>query len=332
MPSDHKSDYRDPYYIAERLRSLPHKNWWNFDAHWLGLRLRTRLRFHLSKSLVREKNHYQLFLFLAHSAYTQAKPFFTPLGQLSQTLLNKPELLDELLALPDNALAVRLVELSNDSLPDPEQTAIRLKQALSNSFPIPEELEPPLQEALHGLSHIIHSLQEQIRQLDTQIHKLSQSHYPEVAWLQSIPGVGPVFASGIAAEIGGLDRFITPLKWDKRSKTYRPRTLRNVEDAVAKFAGLWWPQFASGQFNAEERHLSKRGNAYLRYYLIQAADHMRQLIPSYARFYARKFAQVTKHQHKRALVLTGRKAVGLFVGLLHRRETYRPEEVPNLLP
>jgi len=332
MPSDHKSDYRDPYYIAERLRSLPNKNWWHFDAHWLGLRLRTRLRFHLSKSLVREKNHYQLFLFLAHSAYTQAKPFFTPLGQLSQTLLNKPELLDELLALPDNALAVRLVELSNDSLPDPEQTAIRLKQALSNSFPIPEELEPPLQEALHGLSHIIHSLQEQIRQLDTQIHKLSQSHYPEVAWLQSIPGVGPVFASGIAAEIGGLDRFITPLKWDKRSKTYRPRTLRNVEDAVAKFAGLWWPQFASGQFNAEERHLSKRGNAYLRYYLIQAADHMRQLIPSYARFYARKFAQVTKHQHKRALVLTGRKAVGLFVGLLHRRETYRPEEVPNLLP
>jgi len=332
MPADHKSDYRDPYYIAERMRSLPHKNWWSFDAHWLGLRLRTRLRFHLTKSLVREKNHYQLFLFLAHSAYTQVKPFSTPFGQLSQTLLNQPDLLEELQQLPDSALAARLAELGGGSLPDPEQAAVRLKQALANSFPLPETLEPALREALHGLSCVIQTIQEQIQHLDAQIHHIAQSGYPEVAWLQSVPGVGPVFASGIAAEIAGLQRFTTPLKWDKRSKSYRPRTLRDVEDAVAKFAGLWWPQYASGQFSAEERPLSKHGNAYLRYYLIQAADHMRQLIPSYARFYARKYAQVTKHQHKRALVLTGRKAVGLFVGLLHRQEVYRPEEDMVLLP
>jgi len=44
------------------------------------------------------------------------------------------------------------------------------------------------------------------------------------------------------------------------------------------------------------------------------------------RFYDRKYLEVNKHQHKRALVLTARKSVGLFVGLLHRNEAYRSEE------
>lgn len=327
LPSDHKSDYRDPYYIGERLRSLPRKTWWNFDDHWLALRFLTRLRFHLTHSLVREKNHYQLFLFLAYSAYTQAKPFSNPFGQLSQFLLNQPDLLEDLGELPEPDLAARLDELSNYSLPDPKQAAARLKQVLQESFPLPETLDPPLRAALSSLSHLIAELQQQIQLLDAQIHTLTQQDYPEVAWLQSVPGVGPVYASGIAAEIAGIQRFLAPLKWDKHLKSYRKRTQREVEDAVAKFAGLWWPQHASGQFEAQERPLSKRGNAYLRYYLIQAADHMRLSIPSYARFYERKYAQVTKHQHKRAAVLTGRKAVGLFVGLLHHQENYRPEEV-----
>lgn len=327
LPPDHKTDVRDPYYIAERLRSLPNKTWWSFDPHWLALRLQTRLRFHLAKSLTREKNHYQLFLFLAHSAYAQAKPFADPFGQLSQYLLNQPVLLDELGQLPLEDLIVRLNELSMGRLPAPDQVAERLKLAHQDSYPLPKHLNPPLQHALLSLAQVIETLRAQIKQLDAQIQNMVRSDYPEIGFLQSVPGVGPVFASGIAAEIAGLERFLSPPTWDTRLQAYRPRNLRNVEDAVAKFAGLWWPQLASGQFSADERPLSKRGNAYLRYYLIQAADHMRQSIPSYSRYYARKYAQVTKHQHKRALVLTARKAVALFVGLLHRQECYRPEEV-----
>lgn len=326
LPADHKSDGADPYYIAERMRSLPNKTWWQFDGRWLALRLQTRLHCHLSHSLVREKSYYQLILFLAYSAYTQVEPFSDVFGRLSQTLLDEDNLLDELSQLPTPDLAERLAQLSTHHLTDPLQTAIRLKQAVQDSFPVPEELDPPLQDALHRLGLVIQSLQEQIRGLDTHIRTLAQDNFPEVAWLQSVPGVGPVFASGIAAEIAGLQRFLSPLKWDNRRKAYRQRTQREVEDALAKFAGLWWPQFASGAFSAEERPLSKRGNAYLRYYLIQAADHMRRDLPSYSQYYARKYAEVTKHQHKRALVLTARKAVGLFVGLLHHHETFRPEE------
>jgi len=327
MPPDHKSDSSDPYYIAERLRSLPGKYWWQFDEHWLALRIRTRLHAHLSKSLVREKSYYQIFLFLSHSAYTQAEPFSDIFGVLSQTLLDQPELLVELEQLPNPDLAARLDELSLHHLRDPLQTATHLKQALEESFPVPANLQPALQDTLHRLSLIIQTLQEQIQTLDAEIRTLAQNNYPEVAYLQSVPGVGPISASGIAPEIAGLQRFEDPLKWDNRRNAYRPRTLREVEDAVAKFAGLWWPQNASGQFVAEDRPLSKRSNAYLRYYLILAADHMRRDIPSYSQFYLRKYAQATKHHHKRALALTARKAVGLFVELLHHHEDFRPEEL-----
>lgn len=163
--------------------------------------------------------------------------------------------------------------------------------------------------------------------VEKEITALIKNDYPEVAWLHSIPGIGLIFASGIAAEIGNLQRFSERLRWDKKRKCYHRRSARHVEDAVAKFAGLWWPENASGDFVAEEKPLSKRGNAYLHYYILQAADRMRLFIPSYSAYYSKKFNQATKHHHKRAVVLTGRKAVGLIVGLLHRHEFYRPEEV-----
>ena len=138
--------------------------------------------------------------------------------------------------------------------------------------------------------------------------------------------MGPVFSSGIGAEIGAIQRFLQGTKWDKRRKRYRPRNLRDAEDAVAKIAGLWWPRSGSGDFEAEDRRMAKSGNRYLRYYVIQGADRMRHNMSDYAAFYARKYREATKHQHKRALVLTARKSVGLVVGLLHRNEPYRSKE------
>jgi transposase len=328
FPPDHKSDKRDPFYVAERIRTLPQPNWWEYDPHWMRLRLLTRLRFHFSHSLAREKNHYQLFLFLAYSAYNRLKPFSDTFGHFSQALLARPDLLEDWRALSMADLTDQLLDFAPQRLKDPDQVAAKLYQALHESYPIPEDLDRPLQSGLRHLGQTIDLLEQQVQELDGEIHTLlEQQPYPEVAWLDSIPGLGQVFASGIAAEIAGIQRFAAPLKRDKKPHTYRRRNARDIEDAVAKFAGLWWPENASGQFQAEERPLSKRGNAYLRYFILSAADRMRLFIPSYARYYRAKYKQTTKHQHKRALVLTGRKALGLFVGLLHHQEFYRPEEV-----
>jgi transposase len=325
---DHKSDQSDPFYIAERLRTLRDPLWWSYDPHWLQLRFLTRLRFHLSRGLTREKNHYQLFLFLAYSHYAQAKPFSDTFGAFSQGLLTHPEELDKLRTLSLEQLIEQLPRLNPQSLHDLRGTAQRLYHALHESYPLPDDLHPTVHGILQRLAELIDAFQEQVLDLDTDIDQcLQDQSYPEVAWLDSIPGIGKVFSSGIAAEIAGIQRFAEPLKWDLKHKCFRPRNARDVEDAIAKFAGLWWPQNASGQFEAEERPLSKRGNAYLRYFTLLAADRMRLLIPSYTRFYQRKYHEARKHHHKRALVLTGRKALGLFVGLLLHEKMYQAEEV-----
>jgi hypothetical protein len=44
----------------------------------------------------------------------------------------------------------------------------------------------------------------------------------------------------------------------------------------------------------------------------------------YAAFYNRKYKEVRKHQHKRAIVLTARKLVRLVVRLLETNQPYQP--------
>ena len=73
--------------------------------------------------------------------------------------------------------------------------------------------------------------------------------------------------------------------------------------------------------------MSRSGNPYLRYYLGEAANSVRKYIPEYAEYYARKYAEVPKHQHKRALALTSRKLVRLVFGLLVKNQLYTGEKL-----
>lgn len=323
--SDDKTDARDPFYIAERTRTRRPAAAWSPQLATLPLRFYTRLRFHLVEDLVREKGYCTAFLFLKASAYRQAKPFADVFGVTSRLVLSQAQTLKELAALSLAELAERLDELSGHSLPDPAANASKLQRVAVESFPLPTALTTPVQRLLDLTLEHLDYLHQQIQQVERWIAAEAQTQ-PGIADLATVPGLGPVFACGIAAEIGNVQRFLDGTKWDKQRKRYRPKNLRDAEDAVAKMAGLWWPRTNSGDFEAEDRRLAKTGNRYLRYYVVQAADKMRQSIPEYADFYARKYQEATKHQHKRAMVLTARKSVGLFVGLLHRHEAYRPTE------
>lgn len=67
----------------------------------------------------------------------------------------------------------------------------------------------------------------------------------------------------------------------------------------------------------------KAANTYLRYYLIEAANSLRTHNNEYKAYYKRKYKEVKKHQHKRALVLTARKLVRLVYALLSKQQLYR---------
>ena len=327
FPLDDKTDATDPFYIAERSRTRPPSYGWSPQEDWLPLRFYTRLRFHLTQTLTRAKNYFLAHLFLRASAYHRLKPFANTFGVTSSQVLTHSSGLEALANLPPDQLRQRLSELSGNHLPDPVLNAHKLQQVIAESFPLGQRLTIPVQRLLDITLLHIRFLEAQIEQVDGWIAAEIDASQPHVAQLTTIPGIGPVFASGIAAEIGDLSRFFQSQKWDKKRKRYRSKNLRDVEDAVAKLAGLWWPRSASGDFEAQDRKLAKSGNRYLRYFLIEAADHLRRSIPHYTRFYARKYKEATKHHHKRALILTARKSVGLFVGLLHRNEPYRPQEV-----
>jgi hypothetical protein len=322
---DDKSDQKDPYYIADRTRTHRPDVVWSPQMDTLPLRFYTRFRFHLVQTLAREKCYFSAFLFLKASAYRRLEPFSDVFGATSRLILTQYPSLDELAAIPVDDLADSLYELSGHHLRDPADNARKLRHVARESFALHPTLTLPVQRILELTLDHIRFLEGQIQQVEAWIAAELVSH-SAIRQLATIPGVGPVFSSGIGAEIGNTQRFLQGTKWDKRRRRYRPRNLRDAEDAVAKLAGLWWPRSDSGGFEAEERRMARSGNRYLRYYFIQASNHMRLNISDYADFYDRKYRQASKHHHKRALVLTARKSVGLVVGLLHRDEPYRSKE------
>ena len=322
---DHKTDERDPFYIAERTRVQPPSYEWQVNQPWLRLRFYTRLRFHLVHDLCRAKNFYQAYLFVLNNAYTQHHPFSNIFGELSSQILAQQDDLDWVISADSAEVVAYLKQIAGGSLPNPLESARKLQKMTTERFPIDDELAFTLQRILNLVIEHIRFIAQQIKQVEQWITAESQSH-PEIQLLESIPGIGFVCASGIASEIGDLNRFFQGVKWDPKRKRNRPRNLRDVDAAVAKLAGLWWPRSSSGDFEAEDRRLAKSGNRYLRYYLIEAAVHLRRWAPAYSDFYNKKFAEVNKHRHKRALVLTARKSIRLYVGLLHRMEPFRSEE------
>jgi hypothetical protein len=118
-------------------------------------------------------------------------------------------------------------------------------------------------------------------------------------------------------------RFTTGRKFDRAAGRWRERKYRDGQASVAKMAGLWWPRHSSGRFEGEDRHLARERNPYLRYWFVQAAHTLKKHRPDFEDFYRRKYNEVNNHQHKRALILTARKAVRLIFALLHKGQMTR---------
>jgi hypothetical protein len=241
------------------------------DPPHFQLRLLTRYRYHVVHTLAREKAYGLAVLYLKASEYTRLKPFADVFGAASRAVLTEFASLEEIAALPFEQLVEFIDVKGKRRFADPADNARKLQQVAHDSYCLPAALQGSV-NLLLGLSFQHLTFLEGLeKRLNTAIAQALQA-IPQT--LDTIPGFGPVFTAGIIAELGDLAHF----QYDQAK--------------VAKFAGFKWRQHQSADFQAEDTHLTRTGNRYLRYYFCEAANSVRQRDAEYAAYYDRKFHEV----------------------------------------
>ena len=302
-----KDDFTDAFVIADSLRfgRIALKEVVVEDKY-LALQTLTRWRFQCAHELTREKNRYLQNLFQKFSSLVQQQgtkdQLFSDLcGTTALNLVDDFEDVDQIAYTPLEELTTYLVEQSRNKFSQPLELAKAIQKAAKTSYRLPKTIQDSLNQVLAMQTNVIRFYEQQLKELDKVIERQMQA-IPNT--LTSIPGIGPVYAAGLIAEIGDVKRF-------------------ENEAALAKYAGLTWTKHQSGTFTADHTRLIQGGNRFLRYYFCQAANKVRQHDPDYQMFYQKKLRETPRTPHKRALVLTARKLVRLVYVLLRDQRLYK---------
>lgn len=311
-----KTDPLDAYIIADfarcgRITSEPWRG-----AQFLALQRLTRHRLHLIECVTREKTYMVSNIYLKFSELAvldkKERPFSNTYGVTSAAVLTDFLSLDDITYSSIEELVAFVSEKGKNRFSEPVKTAKLLQKAAIDSYRLDKVLYEPLNVSIASSFNVIKALEDEVKVIDKAIEKnIKGINTTEFQSLISIPGIGPVLASGILSEIGTITSF-------------------KSHDSLAKYAGLTWRVNQSGNFKSSETRMTKTGNKYLRYYLIEAANSVKNNVPEYREYYYKKFGEVTKHNHKRALALTSRKLVRLIFGLLTKNQIYSSDKVGEI--
>lgn len=301
-----KTDQVDAWIIADRLRfgRLPLTA--VMQEQFIALQRLTRMRYHLVHNLTREKQYFLQHLFYKCSSFT-TEVDSSVFGNAMLELFLEQYSLDEISSMDLQELANYLQAKGKNRFADAECVAKSIQKAARSSYRLSKCVEDSIDLLLGTSIESIRSITKQIKELDKAIQKLLEG-IPNT--LQTIPGIGPVYTAGILAEIGQIERF-------------------DNQASIAKYSGLTWSKHQSGKFQAEETKMIRSGNRFLRYYLVEAANSVQRYEPEFRAYYLKKYREVPKHQHKRALVLTARKLVRLVDALLRNDQVYTPRRKVN---
>lgn len=299
-----KTDTIDAFRIADFLRIERYQVPVIKEEKYVALQRLTRTRYQLIHQMTECKQHFLENLYYKCNTLTQEIPTSVFSASIMDILSDSLSL-DEISQMNLEDLAERLNKAGKGRFSDPEKLAKAIQKAIRDSYRIGKVLQDSVDVVLASYARIIAGLKKQIQSLDKSIIAMYQI-IPEAQSLMSVPGIGPVYTAGLIAEIGQIDRF-------------------DNEAQLAKYAGLYWKVSQSGNFQAERTPRTHTGNEYLRYYLIEAANSVKRCEPVYRAYYQKKFEEVPKFRHKRALVLTARKLVRLVDVLLRDHLIYTPK-------
>lgn len=299
-----KTDRIDAFRIADFLRIGRYNKSLIKEEKYVALQRLTRSRYQLVHQLTECKQHFLENLY--YKCNTLSKELNTSVfGTTMMEILSDSLSLDEIVEMELESLATLLQKKGKGRFSDPEQLAKTIQKAIHDSYRLGKVVQDSVDVVLATYVRLIQTLKKQIKELEKSIAALFEA-IPEAKCLTSVPGIGIVYAAGIIAEIGQIERF-------------------KNEAQLAKYTGLYWKKSQSGNFESERTPMTRTGNQYLRYYMVEAANSVQLREATYRSYYLKKYDEVPKYKHKRALVLTARKLVRLVDVLLRNHQLYMPE-------
>jgi len=165
--------------------------------------------------------------------------------------------------------------------------------------------EQSLSDAKHQMVAVymerLTNVQEAIASVDTLVKQRSSS-IPEVELLQTIPGIGTTTAFLLASEIGTINRFPNAKKF-------------------TSYFGLV-PRLSQSGNHAYYGRITKLGNPYVRWSLVQAAHRLARTDKASKRFVDRISY---KHGKKKAIVALARKLATIVYAVLKEKRVYQKE-------
>ena len=286
-----KSDASDAVWIADyiRIAHLPPSEQ-NLPV-FLQLRELSRFRFRLTEQVGDLKRKLLTILDRVFPEYDRL--FSNVFLQSSRALLQEAVSAQQFAEFDLQELTDLLSESSRGRFG--QETAEKIQQQARQSVGI-AFLTDAVHLEMRCLLAQLELLDEQRKQIDQAITELMQQIPQHIT---SIPGVGPVTGAAILAEIGDIQRFATV-------------------DKLVAYAGIDASVYQTGQFEASEAHMSKRGSPYLRHALWMAANAALLHDDSLKTYYQKKRGE-GKH-HGTALGAVCRKLLArIFVVLKEQR-------------
>lgn len=310
-----KNDPMDAFALADFAASGKVNNLTPFKANQhFAIQSLARQRKHYIDLMCREKARILNYIFIKFSDYNNAKhqnkAFSNVFGNTSIEVILNYKTPEEIASSSIEDLTEFIKEKSRNRFDDCEEVAKILQKASRDSYRLDATLYDSVNTNIAICYSTIKFYENIIKTLEKEIESLTKgsTFEKDVSILKSIPGISNVFATSIVSELGDASSFTS-------------------DDALAKYAGIYWNENSSGNFISEDNRLKKTGNPYLRYYLIEATSSVIRNNHVFNDFYQKKLKEVKNHKESRALVLTSRKFIRLIYKLLKDKKFYEfPKE------
>ena len=256
-----KTDRHDAYWIADFVRISRGQPPYPSPAIFLQLRELARFRFRLIEQIADNKRK---LISILDRVFPEYESCFSDIFiHTSRRLLQEAVTAQDFADFPLDELQTLLSSASRGRFGSSkaQQILTAAQQSVGISF-----LADAARLELRCLLSQIEFLEAQVAEIDAALQTLLSQIDQH---LTTIPGVGHVSAAAILGEIRDVQRF------------------PSLEKLTA-YAGIDATLYQTGEFQAQETHMSKRGSPYLRHALWLAAGTARQFDPELKAYYERR--------------------------------------------